>query len=74
MPQTTSLKDITPFVKMSGRSMTQTIKFKPNDCLVFSVFLPNGKLFETVANDFYCPSGTNPFVQIDALVGIDRVA
>lgn len=67
-------KNITPFVKMSGRSMTQTIKFKPNDCLVFSVFLPNGKLFETVANDFYCPSGTNPFVQIDALVGIDRVA
>jgi hypothetical protein len=67
-------KDITPFVKMSGRSMTQTIKFKPNDCLVFSVFLPNGKLFETVENDFYCPSGTNPFVQIDALVGIERIA
>ena len=67
-------KNITPFVKMSGRSMTQTIKFKPNDCLVFSVFLPNGKLFETVANDFYCPSGTNPFVQINALVGIDRIA
>lgn len=67
-------KNITPFVKMSGRSMTQTIKFKPNDCLVFSVFLPNGKLFETVANDFYCPSGVNPFVQIDALVGIDRIA
>jgi hypothetical protein len=67
-------KNITPFVKMSGRSMTQTIKFKPNDCLVFSVFLPNGKLFETVANDFYCPSGTNPFVQIDALVGIERIA
>lgn len=67
-------KNITPFVKMNGRSMTQTIKFKPNDCLVFSVFLPNGKLFETVANDFYCPSGTNPFVQIDALVGIERIA
>lgn len=67
-------KNITPFVKMGGRSMTQTIKFKPNDCLVFSVFLPNGKLFETVANDFYCPSGTNPFVQIDALVGIERIA
>ena len=67
-------KNITPFVKMNGRSMTQTIKFKPNDCLVFSVFLPNGKLFETVANDFYCPSGTNPFVQMDALVGIERIA
>lgn len=67
-------KNITPFVKMNGRSMTQTIKFKPNDCLVFSVFLPNGKLFETVANDFYCPSGTNPFVQMNALVGIERIA
>ena len=65
-------KNITPFVKMGGRSMVQTIKFRPNDCLVFSVFLPNGKLFETVANDFYCPSGVNPFVQIDALIGIDR--
>lgn len=67
-------KAVTPFIKLSGRSMTQIIKFKPNDCLSFSVFLPNGKLFETVANDFYCPSGTNPFVQIDALFGIQRIA
>lgn len=67
-------KAITPFIKLSGRSMTQIIKFKPNDCLSFSVFLPNGKLFETVANDFYCPSETNPFTQIDALFGIRRIA
>jgi hypothetical protein len=54
--------------------MTQTVKFKPNDCLRFSVFLPNGQLFQTIESDYYSPSAPNPFVQIDALFGIDRLA
>jgi hypothetical protein len=67
-------KRITPFIKLSGKSMTQTVKFKPNDCLRFSVFLPNGQLFQTIESDYYSPSAPNPFVQIDALFGIDRLA
>ena len=66
-------KRITPFIKLNGRSMIQTVKFKPNDCLRFSVFLPNGTLFQTIMSDYYSPSAPNPFVQIDALFGIDRL-
>lgn len=62
-----------PFIKLSGKSMTQTVKFRPNDCLKFSVFLPDGTLFQTLASDYYSPSGPNPFCQIDALFGIQRL-
>ena len=67
-------KRVTPFIKLNGKSMTQTVKFKPNDYLCFSVFLPNGQLFQTITIDYYSPSGPNPYVQIDALFGIDRLA
>ena len=64
----------TPFIKLDAGGMTQTVKFKPNDNLHFSVFLPNGKLFQTVMSDYYSPSAPNPLVQIDAVFGIRRVA
>jgi len=66
-------KYTTPFLKLYGKSMTQTVKFRPNDCLKFSVFLPDGTLFETIASDYYSPSAPNPFCQIDALFGIQRL-
>lgn len=63
----------TPFIKLDAGSMVQTIKFKPNDCLKFSLFLPNGQLYTSVMSDYYSPSGPNPLVQIDALFGIKRL-
>ena len=62
-----------PFIKLDAGSMTQTVKFKPNDCLRFSVFLPDGTLYQTITSDYYSPSGPNPFCQIDALFGIKRL-
>jgi hypothetical protein len=62
-----------PFIKLDAGSMTQTVKFKPNDCLRFSVFLPDGTLYQTITSDYYNPSGPNPFCQIDALFGIKRL-
>jgi len=62
-----------PFIKLDAGSMVQTVKFKPNDCLRFSLFLPNGKPFRTVTSDYYNPSLYNPLVQIDALFGIKRL-
>jgi len=62
-----------PFIKLDAGSMTQTVKFKPNDCLHFSVFLPDGRLYQTITSDYYSPSGPNPFCQIDALFGIKRL-
>jgi len=63
----------TPFIKLDAGSMVQTVKFKPNDCLKFSVFLPDGTLYQTITSDYYSPSGPNPFCQIDALFGIKRL-
>lgn len=62
-----------PFIKLDAGSMTQTVKFKPNDCLRFSVYLPDGTLYQTITSDYYSPSGPNPFCQIDALFGIKRL-
>jgi len=63
-----------PFIKLDAGSMTQTVKFKPNDCLKFSVFLPDGRLYQTIRSDYYTPSGPNFFCQIDALFGIKRLS
>ena len=54
---------ITPFIKIDGDGMTQTIKFKPNDNFKFGVYLPDGEKFETIDNDLYSPSQSNPLVQ-----------
>jgi hypothetical protein len=62
-----------PFIKLDAGSMVQTVKFKPNDCLRFSVFLQNGETIQTVASDYYSPSSPNQLVQIDALFGIKRL-
>jgi len=63
-----------PFIKLDAGSMTQTVKFKPNDCLRFSVFLPSGILYQTITTDYYSPSAPNPLCQIDALFGIKRLS
>ena len=62
-----------PFIKLDAGSMVQTVKFKPNDCLRFSVFLQDGTLYQPITTDYYCPSAPNPLVQIDALFGIRRL-
>ena len=67
-------KMTTRFIKLNGGSMIQTVKFKPNDCLKFSVYLPNGELFKTVATDYYSPSVANPFIQIEAVFSILRLS
>ena len=63
---------ITSFVKIDGDGMVQTLKFKPNDNLKFSVRLSNGELYQTEESDFYSPSAPNPDVQISALFSIKR--
>jgi hypothetical protein len=60
------------FVKVYS-NMSQTIKFKPNDSLRFSVYLPDGKLFETVEQDYLSPYPPNLLIQINAVFGIRRI-
>jgi hypothetical protein len=61
------------FVKLDGDGMTQTLKFKPNDSIFFSVHLSNGELFKTLENETYAPLAPNPEIQIRAAFSFKRV-
>ena len=60
------------FITLSGSGMAQLIKFKPNDNLRFSVYLPDGKLFETLDIDPIPPYDNQLDLQIDAVFSIER--
>jgi hypothetical protein len=55
-------------------SMPQTVTFKPNDGFRFSVYLPDGTLFQTLEDDFFTPYDPNLFLQINAVFSISRVS
>lgn len=63
----------TRFVKIDGDGMVQTIKFKPNDTLKFSVRFPNGELYKTILEEYYSPSTPNPEAQISACFALKRL-
>ena len=63
---------LTSFVKLTS-SMTQTIKFKPNTNLYFSVRLPNGDLYQTSRVDQYSPLPPDPNLQISAVFSIKKL-
>lgn len=60
------------FIKIGGGS-TQTIKFKPNDTLLFSVTMSNGDVFETICEEQFSPFAPEPRIQITALFGMKRI-
>lgn len=64
---------ISTFINVSSGGMSQIVKFKPNDNLRFSVYLPDGTLFKTLENDFLSPYEPSGRVQIDALFSIRRL-
>ena len=64
---------LSAFVKVDGDGMVQTLKFKPNDNLKFSVHLSNGELYQTVEPEWYGPLPANPQTQISAIFSIKRL-
>jgi hypothetical protein len=60
------------FVKLVGK-MRQTVKFKPNDSLRFSIYLPDGTLFLPIKQDLLSPYDPDPALQIDAVFSIRRL-
>lgn len=54
---------ISPFVRMNGNGMVQTIKFKQNDDMFVSVLLPNGEIFTTSQQDTSNGQAPNPLLQ-----------
>ena len=63
----------TPFVRIDGFGIVQTVKFKPNDTLHFKVFMPDGSPFEPTISDNFPPLPPNNFLQIRAVFGIRRL-
>ena len=61
------------FVVLNGGAMIQTIKFKPNDNLRFSVHLPNGELYHTQDLEHYSPKPPFYKIQLSAVFSIERV-
>jgi len=64
---------VSSFISLDGAGMKQTIKFKPNDSLRFSVRLPNGQIFDTVIEEYVSPNAPNPLKQINAVFSMKRV-
>jgi hypothetical protein len=60
------------FITLSGGGMSQLVKFKPNDNLRFSVYLPDGSLFQTLDIDTLPPYEPQLGLQIDAVFSITR--
>ena len=63
----------TPYVRLVASNMVQTIKFKPDDNLFFSVVLPNGEIFNTLLPEYYSPAIPNQNSQVSALFRYKRI-
>lgn len=61
------------FIKIDGNGMKQTIKFKPNDNLRFSVRMSTGELFKTLAPEIFGPNSSDPITQISACFSMKRL-
>ena len=64
---------LSPFIKVDGDGMVQTIKFKPNDTLFFSVRLANGQIYQTTLPEPSPPAPPNPRAQISAMFSMRRL-
>ena len=64
---------VSTFVHVDGDGMVQTMKFKPNDNLYFSVTLSNGEKYKTILEEYYSPAQPNPAAQITACFAMKRL-
>jgi len=65
IPQVSSPEDQAFLTLTEGN--TQIVKFKPNDNMRFSVYLPDGTLFTTLVPDSFSPYEADPALQINAV-------
>ena len=62
-----------PFVKLTGNGMKQTMVFKQNDDVHVSILLPNGNLFEPISQDNPVGQTPNPLLQTSVLFSMERI-
>ena len=64
---------ISPFIKIDGDGMVQTVKFKPNDNLRFSVRMPRGEIFAVTEQDTVGPQSPNERVQVSVMFSVKKL-
>jgi hypothetical protein len=72
VPQVNNPED-QKFVTLIGGDR-QIVKFKPNDNLRFSVYLPDGTPFQTLLPDTLSPYPPDPSLQVHAVFSLSRVS
>jgi hypothetical protein len=66
-------KSVSPFIKIDGDGMVQTVKFKPDQSLKFRLLLPKGDTIKIGDSEKFSPSSPNEFMQISACFSLRRV-
>lgn len=61
------------FIKLDGDGAVQTIKFKPNDNLKFTVKLPNGDIYNTIIEENFSPYAPKGLGQVSAFFSLKRL-
>jgi hypothetical protein len=69
----TVTKSVSPFIKIDGDGMVQTIKFKPDQSLKFRLLLPSGDTIKVGDSEKFSPSAPNEFMQLSACFSLRRV-
>ena len=64
---------ISPFVKLTGNGMKQTMAFKQNDNMRVAVRLPNGEIFKSIKKDTSYGQEPDAFLQTSFCFGIERI-
>lgn len=64
----------TPFVKIDGNGMKQTVKFSPYTNLELTVKLPNGDIFDTCEANDLPPNPPNPFSNLSVVFAVTRLS
>jgi hypothetical protein len=72
VPQVNNPEDQS-FVTLTGGDR-QIVKFKPNDNLRFSVYLPDGTPFQTLLPDTLSPYPPDPSLQVHAVFSLRRLS
>ncbi len=62
-----------PFIKLDAVSITQTIKFRPNESFHFRVYLPDGRPFKPRQDDYPPPLLPNENLQVEAVFSFEPV-
>uniref|UniRef100_A0A6C0KQ64 Uncharacterized protein n=1 Tax=viral metagenome TaxID=1070528 RepID=A0A6C0KQ64_9ZZZZ len=64
---------MTPFVKLNGNGIKQTMVFKQNDDMSLTVLLPNGEIFKIEEDDTSNGQSPNPVLQVSAVFSMERI-